>query len=79
MWIEEIFSCRKGEGNMPMTDKLDIARNWLPRYTGMALDEIGDYVLLTNFAPISTSSPPASIARSATPTGRCRRPPIPMG
>lgn len=32
-----------------MTEKLTIARNWLPRYTGMALDEIGDYILLTNF------------------------------
>ncbi|HPF38844.1 MAG TPA: AMP nucleosidase [Phycisphaerae bacterium] len=30
--------------------KLDIARNWLPRYTGMAIDEFGDYVLLTNFS-----------------------------
>lgn len=33
-----------------MTKKLEIARNWLPRYTGLALDEIGDYILLTNFA-----------------------------
>jgi len=31
------------------TDRLDIARNWLPRYTGMPLDEFGDYILLTNF------------------------------
>ena len=31
-------------------DKLDIARNWLPRYTGMALEEFGDYILLTNFS-----------------------------
>ena len=30
--------------------KLDIARNWLPRYTGMPIDEFGDYVLLTNFS-----------------------------
>lgn len=30
-------------------DKLTIARNWLPRYTGMPLDEFGDYILLTNF------------------------------
>jgi AMP nucleosidase len=29
--------------------KLDIAKNWLPRYTGMPLDRFGDYVLLTNF------------------------------
>ena len=30
-------------------DRLEIARNWLPRYTGMPLDEFGDYILLTNF------------------------------
>jgi AMP nucleosidase len=32
-----------------MPDRLEIARNWLPRYTGMPLGEIGDYILLTNF------------------------------
>jgi AMP nucleosidase len=32
-----------------MKTKLEIASNWLPRYTGTAIDEIGDYVLLTNF------------------------------
>lgn len=32
-----------------MIDKLDIAKNWLPRYTGMPLDDFGDYILLTNF------------------------------
>ncbi|HEY2761881.1 MAG TPA: AMP nucleosidase [Pirellulales bacterium] len=32
-----------------MKDRLEIAKNWLPRYTGMPLDEFGDYVLLTNF------------------------------
>ncbi len=32
-----------------MIDKLEIARNWLPRYTGMPLDRFGDYILLTNF------------------------------
>jgi AMP nucleosidase len=31
-------------------DKTEIARNWLPRYTGMPLDEFGDYILLTNFS-----------------------------
>ena len=30
-------------------DRLEIARNWLPRYTGMKLDDFGDYILLTNF------------------------------
>jgi AMP nucleosidase len=32
-----------------MLDRVHIARNWLPRYTGMPLDEFGDHVLLTNF------------------------------
>ncbi len=32
-----------------MKTKLDIARNWLPRYTGTKIDEFGDYLLLTNF------------------------------
>jgi AMP nucleosidase len=32
-----------------MLDRLSIARNWLPRYTGMPLDRFGDYVLLSNF------------------------------
>jgi AMP nucleosidase len=33
----------------PMKDRLEIAKNWLPRYTGMPLEKFGDYVLLTNF------------------------------
>ncbi|MCB0283378.1 MAG: AMP nucleosidase [Calditrichae bacterium] len=32
-----------------MKTKLDIAKNWLPRYTGAQIDEFGDYILLTNF------------------------------
>ncbi|MGE5498144.1 MAG: AMP nucleosidase, partial [Syntrophothermus sp.] len=32
-----------------MRTKLDIAKNWLPRYTGTQIDEFGDYLLLTNF------------------------------
>jgi AMP nucleosidase len=32
-----------------MPDRLAIARDWLPRYTGMPLDEFGDRVLITNF------------------------------
>jgi AMP nucleosidase len=27
----------------------DIVENWLPRYTGVPLDEFGDHILLTNF------------------------------
>ncbi len=32
-----------------MKTKLEIAKNWLPRYTGTNIDEFGDYMLLTNF------------------------------
>lgn len=32
-----------------MKTKLEIAQNWLPRYTGTELNEFGDYLLLTNF------------------------------
>ena len=32
-----------------METKLEIAINWLPRYTGMPLDKFGDYILITNF------------------------------
>jgi AMP nucleosidase len=33
-----------------LTTKVDIAKGWLPRYTGMPIDQFGDYVLLTNFS-----------------------------
>ena len=33
-----------------MINKEDIVRNWLPRYTGMPLDNFGSYILLTNFS-----------------------------
>lgn len=32
-----------------MKTKLEIAKNWLPRYTGTKIDEFGDYILITNF------------------------------
>jgi AMP nucleosidase len=32
-----------------MLEKLDLTRNWLPRYTGMPPDQFGEYILLTNF------------------------------
>ena len=32
-----------------MDNKYDIAKDWLPRYTGMPVDNFGDYILLTNF------------------------------
>ena len=31
-------------------DREVIAKDWLPRYTGMPLEEFGDYILLTNFS-----------------------------
>ncbi len=31
-------------------NKNDIVQNWLPRYTGTALDEFGKYILLVNFS-----------------------------
>jgi AMP nucleosidase len=33
-----------------MINKEDIVRNWLPRYTGMPLENFGSYILLTNFS-----------------------------
>ena len=32
-----------------MKDKSDIVDNWLPRYTGVPLDQFGQHILLTNF------------------------------
>jgi AMP nucleosidase len=32
-----------------MKDKQDIVKNWLPRYTGTAIEDFGEYILLTNF------------------------------
>jgi AMP nucleosidase len=32
-----------------MKNKAEIVNNWLPRYTGTALEDFGEYVLLTNF------------------------------
>ena len=33
-----------------MLNKLDIAKDWLPRYTGMPLEKFGENILLTNFS-----------------------------
>jgi len=32
-----------------MKHKHEIVANWLPRYTGISLEDFGDYILLTNF------------------------------
>ena len=33
-----------------MTNKEEIVKNWLPRYTGELLENFGEYILLTNFS-----------------------------
>lgn len=33
-----------------MITKSEIVKDWLPRYTGMPLEEFGEYILLTNFS-----------------------------
>ena len=33
-----------------MKTKQEIVENWLPRYTGMAIEQFGQYILLTNFS-----------------------------
>lgn len=33
-----------------MKTKSEIVENWLPRYTGLPLEEFGQYILLTNFS-----------------------------
>ena len=37
-----------------MKTKQEIVNNWLPRYTGLGLDEIGSYILLVNFSSYVT-------------------------
>lgn len=37
------------EHKLSMKTKADIVNNWLPRYTGLDLDDFGSYILLTNF------------------------------
>lgn len=34
---------------LKLKTKSEICNNWLPRYTGLKIDEIADYILLTNF------------------------------
>ncbi len=38
-----------------MTNKYDIAKSWFLRYTGAKIDQVGDYILLTNFDHHMTS------------------------
>lgn len=41
------FMCNAGK---PVKEKIEIAKDWLPRYTGMPVGSFGDYILLTNFS-----------------------------
>ena len=34
----------------PLKSRRQIVEHWLPRYTGVELDELGDHILLTNFS-----------------------------
>ena len=34
---------------LQMKTKKEIVDNWLPRYTGVPLNEFGHYIILTNF------------------------------
>ena len=38
-----------------MYTKIEIAANWLPRYTGTALEDFGKYIILTNFKDYVTN------------------------
>lgn len=42
----------KNSSAMPkgLHSRREIVENWLPRYTGVGLDELGDHILLTNFS-----------------------------
>lgn len=44
------LSRRAGIYGESMKDKNEIVSNWLPRYTGVQLQDFGKYVLLTNFS-----------------------------
>ena len=44
------FNTGKSVNRSGMKNKSDIVNNWLPRYTGLALEAFGKYILLTNFS-----------------------------
>ncbi len=44
------LSRHAGNYGESMKDKKDIVSNWLPRYTGVPLEDFGKHVLLTNFS-----------------------------
>jgi AMP nucleosidase len=45
-----IFTLFQFKKQIGMKSKEDIVNNWLPRYTGVPLNEFGEYILLVNFS-----------------------------
>ena len=53
MHSDSLSVCRfnnKSRKGVAMLSYEEIVNNWLPRYTGMEIDQFGDYILLTNFS-----------------------------
>ena len=57
-----------------MDNKYDIAKDWLPRYTGMPVDKFGDYILLTNFQDYIEEFAISLIVMFKVKIDRCHRP-----
>ncbi len=47
---EALDEIREGNLKKEKSAKTEIVRDWLPRYTGMALEQFGEYILLVNFS-----------------------------
>ncbi len=47
--LDIVRSYSQSTYNTSMKTKEEIVSNWLPRYTGTKIDELGKYILLTNF------------------------------
>ena len=61
-----------------MDTKLEIAKNWLPRYTGMPLDQFGEYILITNFKDYVTKFSERFSSKIHGEERQCRLQPIAM-
>jgi AMP nucleosidase len=47
--VPECRDNNDNDGDPAVKEKEQIVENWLPRYTGVPLDQFGEHVLLTNF------------------------------
>jgi len=45
-----VYSAPRSTKYLGMKTRKEIVENWLPRYTGVPLDQFGGYILLTNFS-----------------------------